>query len=125
MEVVVPLILIADANANDRALIRNILADSAYFFIEVKDGQRALAAIRTYHPALAIIDILVPLIDGRQLCQIIKAEEGLRATRIILITAFSSSANRFNAFDVGCDTLITKSSVTATLKQTVVRLLSS
>ncbi len=120
-----PLILIADGEPASLRLIREILADPRYIFIEARDGQRALQLIRAYQPDLAIVDLFLPAVNGTQLCQIIRANTDLHATRVILMAGSSSAAKQYSASDVGCDEYLTKSSLATTLAAAVVRLLST
>ncbi len=120
-----PLILIADDDADYRALIRNTLSNEAYTFIEATDGRRALAAMQTYHPDLALVDILMPFINGLQLCQLIKADPHLRSAKIIVLTALRHHRDRPSGRDVEYDDYIVKPFLPDTLRATIVRLLSS
>ncbi len=120
-----PLILIADDDPAYRTFIRKTLTNPAYIFVEAKDGQQALAAAREYHPELAILDILMPLIDGFQLCRLVKADPDLRTTRLLVLTVLSSTADQTSGVDAGCDAYLVKRCSVDRLRATVAHLLSS
>ncbi len=119
-----PLILIADDDPACRSLIRKTLPDPTFVFIEVKSGQRTLALARDYQPDLAILDIRIASPNGIQLCQLMRADRDLQATRVLLLTTRRSAAERASAFYAGCDAYLTKPCEADRLRATVARLLS-
>ncbi len=120
-----PLILIADDDPPYGALIRKTLREPTYVFIEVRTGQRALAAARDYQPDLAILDILMPPPTGIQRCQLMRADRDLRGIRVLLLTALQGAAERASGFQAGCDGYLVKPCGIDKLRATVAQLLGS
>ncbi len=119
-----PIILIADDEPITRQLIRETLSiDPTLSFVEVKDGVAALEAARLVHPHLIILDIMMPKMDGLQVCRLLKADQALRMTPVILITARMASDGDVIAYEAGADDFIRKPFDEDRLIVTVTRLL--
>ena len=71
-------ILIADDEPEIRNLLRLYLENENYHVIEAEDGQRALDLLRAEQPALCILDIMMPKIDGYHVLQQIRKESNIR-----------------------------------------------
>ncbi len=121
-----PIILIADDEPVTRQLIRETLSiDPTLSFVEVKDGVAALEAARVVHPHLIILDIMMPKMDGLQVCRLLKADTVLHAIPVIVMTAHLASGSELVAREAGADGFIRKPFEEAGLLTTVDRLLQS
>ncbi|MDM8525110.1 two-component regulator propeller domain-containing protein [Desulfococcaceae bacterium HSG8] len=80
-------ILIADDIANNRILLLGYLEDFAFEIIEAEDGRRAFDLARDRHPDLILMDMKMPVMDGREATQIIKTCDDTRDIPIIAVTA--------------------------------------
>lgn len=102
-----PLVLVVDDNAELRRLIRTYLKPR-YRLIEASNGKVAFQMARTHHPDAVVSDILMPVMDGLNLCQQIRDDEELAGTPVILLTAVASDESRLAGLDTGADQYLTK-----------------
>ncbi len=104
-----PHILIVDDEPFQRMLIREMLSNNAdYLFSEAEDGVQAVARARARHPDLILLDVMMPHMNGFQVCQTLKADPELRGVPIILVTALDKIEDRVNGLDAGADDFINK-----------------
>ncbi|MBC7541667.1 MAG: response regulator [Candidatus Sericytochromatia bacterium] len=82
-------ILIVDDEADARALVRTAFEGAGYVCIEAVDGKDALAAIRQHRPALIILDLMMPELDGFAVLEMLSADANLRTVPVIVLTAMS------------------------------------
>src|SRR5512135_3259471 len=102
-------ILIADDEPLQRLLIRETLAeDDSLTFVEVANGIQALDQVRRERPDLIILDVMMPKMDGFQVCRLIKADPVLQTIPIILVTALNKGTDRSSGMDAGADDFISK-----------------
>ncbi len=103
-----PLILIADDEADLRLLLRETLDDERTEIVEAADGPAALEIARRRHPRLLLLDIALPGLSGLEVCQQLKASAATRDITIVMLTAHSQGKDREQAFANGADYFITK-----------------
>jgi class 3 adenylate cyclase/CheY-like chemotaxis protein len=103
-----PLILIADDNADNRAIVVTRLKAHGYRTITASDGEEALAAAREHKPQLILLDVMMPKKDGFEVCRELKADPSLPFTPIILVTAKTATRDVVTGLDAGADEYLTK-----------------
>ncbi len=103
-------VLIVDDSAMTRTLEKNILESYGYRVITAIDGQDALSKLQTTQVDLIVSDIQMPNMDGLELTEKIKQDEGLQQIPVILVTALKSVADKKRGIEVGADAYIVKSS---------------
>jgi two-component system alkaline phosphatase synthesis response regulator PhoP len=104
-------ILIVDDEVNNRLLLEEILEDFKEQGVEIllaEDGKQALDIIISEKPNLIFLDIMMPTINGYEVCNIVKKELKLLDIYIVLLTAKGQAEDRHRGFDVLCDKYITK-----------------
>lgn len=119
-------ILIADDEPEIRNLLRLYLENENYHVIEAEDGQRALDLLRAEQPALCILDIMMPKMDGYEVCKKIREKKN---TPIIMLTARAEELDKVLGLELGADDYVTKpfgvrelmARVKANLRKSVVR----
>jgi len=79
-----------------------------YQFTSVTDGFRAGQALLEFNPELVILDLMLPGIDGFQVCRSIRGSEKTKQTRILAITGYDSPENREKIFTAGADGYLAK-----------------
>ena len=90
----------------------------------VMDGQAALEAVVTTNPDLILLDIMLPKIDGFEVCRQVKANEATRHIPVIMLTAKKSMEDRFMGKQAGADMYITKPYKSSMVIETIQRFLS-
>lgn len=98
-------ILIADDNDNILDILKTYVAKEGYQPILSHDGEDALLKFRQYHPLLILMDVMMPKLDGFQVCKEIRKESNVP---IIMITAKSEDSDRIMGLDIGADDYIVK-----------------
>ena len=112
---------------DEEALLRlqSILLVIKGFKVEgVTDGQAALDAVARIKPDLILLDIMLPKIDGFEVCRQIKANEATRHIPVIIITAKKSKEDRIMGEQVGADLYITKPYKSSMIIETIQKLLA-
>lgn len=98
-------ILVVDDETNIRELIVTYLKREGYAAIETGDGQEALTLARSHHPALIILDIMLPGLDGLAVCRELRKEGG---PPIIMLTARNDEVDRVVGLELGADDYVAK-----------------
>lgn len=101
-------ILVAEDSITQAEKLKFILESNDYEVIIAGDGLQALEYINKFMPDLVITDILMPKMNGYQLCQRIKEEEGLKHIPVILLTALSDPIDVITGLKSKADNFITK-----------------
>ncbi len=102
-----PLLLVEDNELNCEMLTRR-LTRAGYQVITAADGAQALALMASTRPALVLMDMNLPVMDGWTACRRAREDEQLRDIPIIALTAHAMDADRRSALAAGCDDYATK-----------------
>lgn len=102
-----PLILAIDDNPDILNLIRGILGEK-YNIITAKEGKTGLRLALKYIPDLIICDIMMPEMDGLELCEKLKDERGTSHIPVLMLTACKLDEQRMQSYDSGADSFISK-----------------
>ena len=100
-------VLVVDDNPEIRAYVAGCLKHS-YHVVKAVDGQDALAKVRDSQPDLIISDVMMPNMDGYQLCRTIKSDEHLSHIPVILLTSRASLDEKIKGLEAGSDDYLTK-----------------
>jgi len=119
-----PTILIVEDNADVRTYLRNQLADG-YCIQEAQDGEEALDCAHTEPPDLILSDVMMPEIDGVELCRRVKSNEALRDVPVLLLTAKAGEEAEVEGLDAGADAYVEKPFSMETLRTRIQNLLES
>jgi len=103
-----PVVLAADDDEDILALIAFRLERSGYTVILARDGEEALALARDERPDLAVLDVMMPKLDGFELTRRLRMDEATSRMPIILLTARAQDADLQRGFDVGADDYLRK-----------------
>jgi two-component system cell cycle response regulator DivK len=101
-------ILVVEDQADNRQIIRDMLAPTDYEITEAENGEEALAAIAKQRPDLILMDIQLPIMDGYEATRRIKADASLRSIPIIAVTSYALSGEEKKARAAGCDDYVPK-----------------
>jgi class 3 adenylate cyclase/CheY-like chemotaxis protein len=103
-----PRILIADDIPANLHILQTRLAAQGYEIITAADGEAALAAAREQQPDLILLDVMMPKMDGIEVCRTIKADPSLPFVPIIMVTAKAESKDIVAGLEAGADEYLTK-----------------
>jgi DNA-binding response OmpR family regulator len=101
-------ILVADDNETNRDILATRLEANGYEVLHAGDGEEALAVTRRDSPDLILLDIMMPKLDGIEVCKRLKADAALPFTPVILVTAKADSGDVVEGLDAGADEYLTK-----------------
>jgi DNA-binding response OmpR family regulator len=104
-------ILIVDDEPHIRLLLERTLEDLEDRGVELfvaANGKQALDLVDAERPDLVLLDVMMPLVDGFEVCRSIKGRPELRRTYVILLTAKGQELDRATGVDVGADSYLTK-----------------
>ena len=103
-----PVVLAADDDPDILELVAFRLERSGYTVLQARDGEEALQLALERRPDLAVLDVMMPKIDGFELTRRLRAEEATSRMPIILLTARAQDADVQQGFDAGADDYIRK-----------------
>ena len=101
-------VLIADDNTANLRILRTRLAADGYEVVTAADGEEALVVARDSTPDLILLDIMMPKVDGIEVCRQLKAAQGSGFTPIILVTAMTDAKDIVAGLEAGADEYLTK-----------------
>lgn len=101
-------ILVADDEPHILRALSFIFRKEGFVVETAKDGEEALAKCRTLTPRIAFFDLIMPKIDGIQLCRQIKADVKLHSSSIIILTCQGQDIDKELCLKAGADDFITK-----------------
>jgi two-component system, cell cycle response regulator DivK len=101
-------ILVVEDQADNRQIIRDMLAPTDYEITEVESDEEALAAIAKQQPDLILMDIQLPIMDGYTATRRIKADPALQSIKIIAVTSYALNGEEKKAREAGCDDYVPK-----------------
>ena len=99
------LVLVVDDEPKIARLARDYLEKNGYRVVTAADGQSALIAARSEKPDLIILDLMLPIMDGREVCKTLRRESDVP---IIMLTALAEEVDQVTGLEIGADDYITK-----------------
>jgi len=103
-----PYVLVAD---DDPLMIKSLqimLRSAGFRVVAVSDGLAAMDQMRLERPALALLDVMMPRLDGLDVCRMVRSDPGLHDLKVFLLTARAMPRERQQGLDAGADDYITK-----------------
>jgi two-component system alkaline phosphatase synthesis response regulator PhoP len=101
-------ILVVDDDKKIVRLVRAYLEKSGYQVMDAYDGKTALHIMRRERPDLVVLDLMLPDRDGWEITRIVRGDESLAATPIVMLTARVEDADKLTGFELGADDYIPK-----------------
>jgi class 3 adenylate cyclase len=103
-----PRILVVDDNEANRDILMTRLGAHGYELAQAADGEEALAKAKSLHPDLILLDVMMPKIDGVEVCRRLKSDPAMPLTPIVLVTAKSDTKDIVTGLEAGADEYLTK-----------------
>jgi two-component system cell cycle response regulator DivK len=101
-------ILVVDDNEDNRQILIDLLSAAGYEVIEAHNGFDAVATAAREVPALVLMDIQLPGMDGLEATRRIKVQPALARIPVIAVTSYALAGDDRKAADAGCDDYVTK-----------------
>ncbi len=102
------LFLVVEDFEDSRFMMRRLLEIAGYDVVEASDGQQAVALAVQERPALILMDLSLPKLDGLAATRMIRQHEAVSKIPIIAVSAHDSRESRAEALEAGCDEYVTK-----------------
>ena len=101
-------IVVADDVPANVEYVTSVLTRDGYTVIKAGDGAEALEAVFREQPDLVISDVLMPIMNGYELCRRLKDDHSTRLIPVVLVTSLDASEDRIRGIDAGADDFLTK-----------------
>ncbi len=105
---VMPKILVVDDEPDAIELIKFNLKGAGYDVLTAVDGDEALKKARSLLPDLIVLDLMLPEVDGLEVCKILRRDQRISATPILMLTAKAAEIDRVLGLELGADDYVTK-----------------
>jgi len=102
------LFLVVEDFEDSRFMMRRLLELAGYSVVEASDGEQAVAMALQEQPALILMDLSLPKLDGLAATRQIRQHADVRQVPIVAVSAHDSPASRTEALAAGCDEYVTK-----------------
>lgn len=114
-------VLVVEDEDNIAMALAYLLSREGYEHDRVATGADAIGRIRTMHPDLVLLDVMLPGVSGYDICAGVRSDPALKGVKIVLMTARGSAAERRRGMDLGADGFVTKPFELSALRQEVRR----
>ncbi len=101
-------ILVVDDEPDALEVLGFKLREAGYTPLFAKDGHRALTAARDEKPDLIVLDLMLPEVDGLEVCKILRRDTATAAIPVIMLTARATEMDRVLGLELGADDYVTK-----------------
>jgi DNA-binding response OmpR family regulator len=103
-----PRLLIVEDEAHIVTLLTTKFSNAGYAIELARDGQQGLDLATANPPDIILLDVMLPKLDGYEVCRAIKAHYGASAPLVVMLSARSQAADRQRGLAAGCDDYVTK-----------------
>ena len=101
-------VLIVDDNEANVRLLDVYLRAAGYSTEKAYDGEQALEKVREANPDLVLLDVMMPRLDGYEVCKRLRADEATNVVPVVMITALKDTEDRIRGIEAGADDFISK-----------------
>ena len=118
-------VLIVDDELNITISVEFLMRREGFEVSVAKDGEEGLSMIRSWMPDLVLLDVMMPKMDGFEVCRTVRADASLADVRIVMLTAKGREAEVEKGLSLGADAYIPKPFSTSELVSRVKSLLET
>ncbi len=118
-------VLIADDEPNIVISLEYLMKRAGYQVFVARDGQEALDTLRRERPRLVLLDVMMPKKSGHEVCQELRADEHIKDTLVLMLTAKGRDTDVDKGLGVGADAYMTKPFSTKELVAKVAQMLDA
>lgn len=101
-------ILLVEDDPSISEILQHNLNKAGYEVIAVSDGQAALHRARSHSPDLVVLDLMIPVIDGLEVCRQLRSDSRTQDIRVLMLTAKGEEMDEVVGFNMGADDYVTK-----------------
>jgi len=101
-------ILIVEDDASLAEVLDYNLSQEGYVTKVMRDGQQGLREIRLHCPDLVVLDLMLPMIGGLEICRLLRSDPATQELLVLMLTARSEESDQLVGFSVGADDYVTK-----------------
>jgi DNA-binding response OmpR family regulator len=101
-------VMVVDDDPNALDIVRTFLESRGYPVATARDGSEALAMLEEVQPAIVLLDVMMPGMDGWEVARVIKNHPNFGSTRVVMLTARSDFADKHEGLRAGADDYIVK-----------------
>ena len=101
-------VLAVDDHEQNLQLLEEYLCDWGYDVVLARDGREAVDLYPQHHPAIIILDVMMPNMDGYEACRLIKSSPAGRTIPILMLTALTGTDDKVRALEAGADDFLNK-----------------
>ena len=101
-------ILVVDDNSDNVEILRAFLTSRGFSVEAAADGRSALARMEEIKPDLVLLDVMMPGMDGWEVCRVIKQHPSLADTRVVMVTAKGGFEDKYEGLRSGADDYVVK-----------------
>jgi two-component system, sensor histidine kinase and response regulator len=101
-------VMVVDDNPTNLGVLVNLLRETGLKVLVATDGEGAIEQVQHIHPDLILLDVMMPGIDGFEVCELLKEKAGTQDIPIIFMTALSETVDKVKGFNMGAVDYITK-----------------
>ncbi len=118
-------VLVVEDEDNIAIALDYLMTREGYEHDRIANGAEAMERIRTTHPDLVLLDVMLPEVSGYEICQGVRLDPGLSDVKILMMTARGSAIERRKGLALGADGFISKPFELRELREEVRRLLGN
>ncbi|WP_103890833.1 response regulator transcription factor [Actinacidiphila yanglinensis] len=101
-------VVVAEDDPKQAELVRRYLEHEGHRVVVVHDGRAALEAVRRHRPDLMVLDVMMPRVDGLDVCRVLRADPASADLPVLMLTARSGEDDLLLGLDLGADDYMTK-----------------
>ncbi|RMF70527.1 MAG: response regulator, partial [Cyanobacteria bacterium J069] len=101
-------ILVVDDNADMRGYVSGVLQQAGYQVITARNGAEGFMSAQVHRPQLVLTDLMMPLVSGLELIEMVRQDEDLKGTPLVLVTAKADEETRIEGAEKGADGYLSK-----------------
>jgi DNA-binding response OmpR family regulator len=101
-------VLVADDEESTRQLLRDLLEAQGHEVTEATNGHDSLSSAKTYRPDVVVLDVLMPGLDGMEVCRRLKGDPATAAMPVLLVTSLTDRQDRLTGIRAGANDFLTK-----------------
>ena len=112
-------VLVIEDNELNMKLVRSLLHIGKYQVVEAPDAETGIRLAQEHHPALILMDIQLPGMDGLSATRLIRQDDGLKGIPVVALTSYAMQGDDEKALEAGCTGYIAKPINTRTFLETL------